>query len=279
MVKVLYPESRVEEYEYRARYLRDEYHMSGDGPRSTEFRINKVLRHVPFEPNDKVLDIGPGKGMLFERIHERVHECCGVDVTPAMVQRLKEKFKDHKNVSFRTGLSSNLPYPDSSFDKVLMVGAFCLQETTTESMQTLKEIRRVAKSNATIYISDVCVVDESMLPPKHLSLSARIQRRLHHDGPVEFFISAKRYLSRKVRILLEREPIIVEPTKGIWFPEAEFREMCMKNSLEPKGFQTEMITGISNSRYDYLLRPFIKGAAFWHSFLEVIFGTNMEVYI
>ena len=86
MVKVLYPTTRVEEYEFRAKYLKDEYHMSGDGPRSTEFRINKILGLVPFDCKDKVLDISPGKGLLFERISGKVSECCGIDVTPAMLE-------------------------------------------------------------------------------------------------------------------------------------------------------------------------------------------------
>ncbi len=279
MVKVLYPVSRAEEYEYRAKYLKDEYHMSGDGPRSTEFRINKILGLVPFERTDKVLDISPGKGLLFERIHEKVSECWGIDVTPAMVQRLEQKFKGLPNISFEMGPSSKLPYPDFYFDKVLMTGAFCLQETKEECIQTLAEIRRVAKNDATIFISDIPVADESTLVPEHLSPITRLRRRIQQDGLWEFFMSVKRYIFWKIRVLLEREPVLVESTKGIWFPESEFREMCRKNRLEPKGFPTEMITGTSSSRYDYLLRPLLPAFAYWQSLFMHAFENNLESYL
>ena len=275
MVKVLYPVSRAEEYEYRAKYLKDEYHMSGDGPRSTEFRINKILRLVPFDRNDKVLDISPGKGLLFERIQNKVSECRGIDVTPAMVQRLKEKFKDRANIAFETGPSHKLPYPDAYFDKVLMTGAFCLQETKGECMQTLAEIRRVAKKDATVFISDIAIVDESTLPSEHLSPVTRLRRRIQQDGIVEFLSSVRRYIFWKTRVLLELEPVVVESTKGIWFPESEFRQMCRKNGLEPTGFPTEMIIGTSPSRYDYLLR-LLHVFAYWQAAYTFTYINNWE---
>lgn len=255
MVKVLHPLTRAEEYEFRAKYLKDESHMAGDGPRATEFRINKTLRLVPFAQTDKVLDISPGKGLLFERIHSNVQECKGIDISPAMVERLKEKFSSYPAISFETGPSCKLPYPDAYFDKILMTGAFCLQETKEECMQTLAEIRRVAKPDALIFISDIAVIDESTIPPEQISPVQRLKRRIVQDGPLEFLLSMKRFAVRKVRVLLEFEPVIVESTRGIWFPDAEFVEMCRLNRLAASGFQTQMVTGPSPSRYDYLIKP------------------------
>lgn len=255
MAKVIQATTRAEEYELRAKYLKDEYQLSGDGPKSTEFRINKVLRLVPFSANDVVLDISSGKGLLFEKIHANVTECHGHDVAPAMVARVQEKFKGYPNISFTCGPSSKLPYANAQFDKVLMTGAFCLQETKEECMQTLAEIRRVAKNDAAIFISDICVVDESKLPPEHISLLARIIRRYKHDGPIEFLGSVKRTILRKVRVLLGTEPVVLNAASGIWFSDAEFVEMCRQNRLDAKGFPTQEITGQSKSRYDYSITP------------------------
>ncbi len=255
MVKVLQPVTRAEEYEYRAKYLKDEGHMSGDGPRSTEFRINKVLRLVPFESNDVVLDISVGKGLLFERIHDKVKECHGTDVTPSMVERVREKFNSYSNIKFELAFSKLLPYPNGMFDKVLMTGAFCLQETKEECMQSLAEIRRVAKPSATILISDIAVKDESKIQPEHVPVLQRLQRRIAQDGPKEFFASLRRYTLQKVRQQLGIEPVLVESTRGIWFPHETFVEMCRQSGLEAKGFQTQMIVGPSPSRNDYLLKP------------------------
>lgn len=255
MGKILQATTRAEEYELRAKYLKDDYQLSGDGPRSTEFRINKVLRLVPFSPNDVVLDISSGKGLLFEKIHASVKECHGHDVAPSLVERVREKFKDHGNVSFTCGPSSKLPYPANSFDKVLMTGAFSLQETKAECMQTLAEMRRVAKTNAVIFISDIAVVDESKLAPEEITGAQRLARRFKQDGAFGFLASFNRYFVQKFRYFFGLEPKLILSDHGIWFDDASFVVMCKENRLEARGFPTEEITGISKSRYDYLITP------------------------
>lgn len=254
-MKVIQATTRAEEYELRAKYLKDDYQLSGDGPASTEFRINKVLRHVPFSPEDRVLDISSGKGLLFEKISNKVKECHGHDVAPAMVERVRKKFAGYPNVSFTCGPSSALPHPDAYFDKVLMTGAFCLQETQEECMQTLAEIRRVAKDTALIFISDIAIVDESKLQPERVSPLRRLVRRFRQDGPARFVGSFMRFVRQKVRQTLGLEPVLIPSNRGIWFPHETFVEMCRAHRLDAKGFPTEEITGTSKSRYDYIIKP------------------------
>jgi ubiquinone/menaquinone biosynthesis C-methylase UbiE len=241
--------------------------MSGDGPRSTEFRINKVLRLMPFEKDDVVLDISAGKGLLFERIHDTVKECHGTDVTPAMVERVAEKFKGYRNVKFKIAFAKQLPYPDAMFDKILMTGAFCLQETYEDCMQALAEIRRVAKPTATILLSDIAIKDESTIVPEEVSALHRLKRRVAQDGVTEFFASLKRYTLQKTRQTFGLEPVLVESTRGIWFPEDTFVDMCKKNGLEAIGFQTQMIIGPSPTRNDYLLKLLTPLVTFLYSHL------------
>ncbi|MER3525144.1 MAG: hypothetical protein C4326_14135 [Ignavibacteria bacterium] len=255
MVKIVKATTRAEEYELRAKYLKDDYQLSGDGPASAAFRIDKVLRLVPFIADDRVLDISSGKGLLFEKISHRVKQCCGHDVAPAIVERVRKKFAHSPNVSFTCGPSSSLPYPDAYFDKVLMTGAFCLQETKDECMQTLAEIRRVAKDNATIFISDIAVVDESKLQPERVSPWRRLIRRFQQDRPVHFVGSVLRFIRQKIRQVLGLEPLLIPSDRGIWFDDATFVAMCRQNRLEARGFPTEEITGTSKSRYDYLITP------------------------
>jgi ubiquinone/menaquinone biosynthesis C-methylase UbiE len=255
MVNVIRATTRAEEYELRAKYLKDDYQLSGDGPASTEFRINKVLRHVPFSTEDRVLDISSGKGLLFEKISARVKECHGHDVAPTMVERVRKKFAGYPNVSFTCGPSSALPYPDAYFDKVLMTGAFCLQETKEECMQTLAEIRRVAKDTALIFISDIAVVDESKIQPERLSPLRRLVRRFKQDGPARFIVSVLRFARQKIRQAFGIEPVLVPSTRGIWFPHETFVAMCKEQRLDATGFPTEEITGTSTSRYDYIIKP------------------------
>jgi hypothetical protein len=255
MAKVLTATTRAEEYELRATYLKDDHELSGDGPRDAEFRINKALRLVPFSPNDRVLDISPGKALLFERIHERVKECHGHDIAQALVERVAKKFQNRPTVSFTCGPPFKLPYADKYFDKVLMTGAFCLQESLDECRQTLAEIRRVAKDSAVIFISDNMVVDESKLAPEHVPFAKRLMRRLTQDGLFGFPASVARFVLRKIRVVLGVEPVIIPSNHGTLVEDAVFLEMCKQTRLTAKGFPTEMITGTSRTRRDYLITP------------------------
>lgn len=255
MMKVLRPSTYAEEYDLRAHYAWDEHQLSGDGYASTDFRIRKTMRHVPFGPNDRVLDISPGKGLLFERIHDKVAECCGHEIAPAMVERVKKKFSTCPNVSFSCGPPSALPFADAYFDTVLMTSAFCLQETIEEAERTLAEIRRVAKPTATIFISDIVIVDELSLPRPRLSAWQRLSRRLRLDGSFRFPLSVARFLVRQCRMWLGLEPVIIEPARGLWIPDPAFIEMCKRNRLAAQGFPTEEITGTSKTRRDYLITP------------------------
>ncbi len=255
MVRIIKATTRAEEYELRAKHLKDDYQLAGDGPRSTAFRIDKVIRLVKFQPGDRVLDISSGKGLLFERIHKTVKDCVGQDVAPALVERVRKKFEGYPNVSFHCSPACKLPYPDASFDKITMTGAFLLQEDAAECMQTLAEIRRVAKPDATIFISDIAIVEEWSLIPPPLSPLQRLKRRFQQDGLVELPVSLWRHARQRLRIWLEIEPIILPSEHGLVFPDAVFVEMCRKNRLLAKGFPTEEVTGTSRSRWDYLIKP------------------------
>lgn len=122
-------------------------------------------------------------------------------------------------------------------------------------MQTLAEIRRVAKPTATIFISDIAVVDESKLQPEHVSPLRRLVRRFKQDGPTRFVGSVLRFARQKLRQTFGREPVLLPSNRGIWFPHETFVAMCRQNRLEATGFPTEEITGTSTSRYDYIIKP------------------------
>ncbi|MBL8330636.1 MAG: methyltransferase domain-containing protein [Rubrivivax sp.] len=255
MVRIIKATTRAHEYELRAKHLKDDYQLAGDGPRSTAFRIDKVLRLVDFQPGDRVLDISAGKGLLFDRIHARVRECVGTDVSPALVERVASRFADRPNVRFVCAMACKLPFEDASFDKITMTGAFLLQETVEECLQSLAEIRRVAKPGATIFISDIAIVEEWSLVPPPLSTWGRLRRRFQQDGIVQLPSSLLRYGLQRLRVMLEIEPIIIPSEHSLVFPDVVFVEMCRKNGLQARGFPTEEVTGTSLSRWDYLIKP------------------------
>ncbi|MBI4553684.1 MAG: class I SAM-dependent methyltransferase [Candidatus Latescibacteria bacterium] len=247
--------SRVEEYDLRARYLKNDYDMAGRGRLETEFLIKRLISLVPFAPEDRVLDIGPGNGLLFHLLHARVAECHGVDPSPAMIERLQQKFRSCPNVQFTRLTSSTLPFPDKSFEKVVLSSVITYMDDRNAVLRTLSEVRRVSTDEAVIFIGEVPFLDEAQAPRPQLPLSERLRHKLREEGMVEFVRSAIIKLSKKLRVLFGREPALIASDHGLHFNEETFLMMCRQSGFEGIVMRTETLHGLSKSRNDYLLHP------------------------
>ena len=100
---------------------------------------------LDLKPGDRVLDLACGTGLNFPHLHELVGEhgqVVGVDLTPAMldIARKMIKMKGWKNVEVREADAAQLPFPDTSFDKVIITFALTI---IPEYMSAIEEVRRV----------------------------------------------------------------------------------------------------------------------------------------
>lgn len=97
---------------------------------------------------DKVLEVGCGTGTLTLAAHKRVGatgETHGIDATEEMIAVARKKnARARGSTTFRVGLLEQIPYPDSTFDKVLC--SFMLFHASANAReQGVKEIFRVLK--------------------------------------------------------------------------------------------------------------------------------------
>ena len=97
------------------------------------------------QPGDHVLDLACGTGLNFPHLHELVGEhgqVVGADLTPAMLdiaRRLIQE-KGWKNVEVREADAAHLPFPDGSFDKVIISFALTI---IPDYVKAIEEIYRV----------------------------------------------------------------------------------------------------------------------------------------
>lgn len=252
-MKVVVAGNRVEEYELRARYLKEDHLLAGRGRKETEFRIRHLVKFLQIAPQDKVLDIGPGNGLLFQLIHRQVSECYGVDPSEAMVERLRKKFALMPTVRFEVAPASRLPFSDRMFDKVVLSGVVSCMENEEEVRKSLAEVKRVAKNGARIYIGEVPFVDEHRLPQQRKTIVEWFRRKMREGGIGELIVSARLQLSRRIRRILELEPVVIPSMHGLYFSDEYFLTMCRENNLEGTTMRTETVHGISSTRNDYVL--------------------------
>jgi len=116
--------------------------------------VEWTISVLDLQPTDRVLEIGSGSGLGIEL----AARCCtiglvaGVDSDPVMVRRSRKRNALHMTygrVFIREGSVSNLPYPDTSFDKVFSISS---AQTWASQLGDLKEIRRVLRPGGKLFV-------------------------------------------------------------------------------------------------------------------------------
>jgi ubiquinone/menaquinone biosynthesis C-methylase UbiE len=79
----------------------------------------QLLAHLQLQPDHRLLDVGGGTGRVTGALAEHVRQACIVDVSPGMLFQAREK-----GLCAYRGVAENLPFPDASFDRILIVDAF-----------------------------------------------------------------------------------------------------------------------------------------------------------
>ncbi|WP_244486493.1 class I SAM-dependent methyltransferase [Bradyrhizobium viridifuturi] len=102
---------------------------------------------LELRPNDRVLEVGFGPGVVIQRLTNTIPagSIAGVDASPEMVQQARARngaaIQDGR-VDLRLGSVEHLPFDDGSFDKVLAINSM---QVWPDAITGLREIRRVTK--------------------------------------------------------------------------------------------------------------------------------------
>lgn len=100
---------------------------------------------LDIQPGDHVLDLACGTGLNFSHLRELVGDdgqVTGADLTPAMLDIARKLIhaKGWKNVEVREADAAYLPFPDGSFDKVIISFALTI---IPDYIKAIEEIHRV----------------------------------------------------------------------------------------------------------------------------------------
>lgn len=117
----------------------------------------KALELLAITDGERVLEIGTGSGHCFERMARLVGDkggCCGADISTGMLKVTRDRLQI-SGLATGSGLccadAGRLPFPDNSFDAILM--AFTLELfDTPEIPQVIKETMRVLKPGGRIAV-------------------------------------------------------------------------------------------------------------------------------
>jgi ubiquinone/menaquinone biosynthesis C-methylase UbiE len=120
-----------------------------------------LARLVAAGPADLAVDLACGPGTLALRFAKHVRWMCAYDLTPAILQRARQKAAQEgllRKLDFVIGDAQTLPFADSSLD--LAVTSYSLHHIS-DPARVIREMARVVKRGGRVGLIDVIVPEDS----------------------------------------------------------------------------------------------------------------------
>jgi ubiquinone/menaquinone biosynthesis C-methylase UbiE len=119
-----------------------------------EEALQLVVDFTGAGPQDTVLDVACGPGLVACAFARAVRHATGIDLTPAMIEQARalQQKKGLTNISWQVGDVLPLPYPPASFSIVTSRFAF---HHFQEPQAVLAEMRRVCTPGGKVMVIDV----------------------------------------------------------------------------------------------------------------------------
>jgi ubiquinone/menaquinone biosynthesis C-methylase UbiE len=113
-----------------------------------------------------VLDVACGPGIISCFFARLAHHVTGIDFVPAMLDRARryQAEQNLSNLTWQLGSSTDLPFPDATFDRVITRFSF---HHFLEPASALREMKRVAKPNGLVLVCDVVPSPETQASFNH----------------------------------------------------------------------------------------------------------------
>jgi len=121
---------------------------------SHEESIRLVIDMATVGPEDDVLDVACGPGLVACPLAEVAHHVTGIDITPAMIEQAKTKQRSMglTNVTWVIGDAVPLPFPDAAFSVVVTRYSF---HHFLDPKAVLSEMVRVCRPGGRVVVIDV----------------------------------------------------------------------------------------------------------------------------
>ncbi|MCA9407723.1 MAG: methyltransferase domain-containing protein [Candidatus Omnitrophica bacterium] len=191
---------------FNANYLKTDADVVEDSKLTTQ-EIDNYLNILQLERGNRLLDVCCGQGRhVMEFIRRGYLNVTGIDRSRFLIQKARATArKENLEVKFKEGDARKLPFSESAFDNVTLLGnSFGYFETVYDDVLVLKEIFRVLKPLGKILI-DITDGDYMIKNFRHRSWEW-IDKN--------YFVCRERSLSSDKKRLISRE-IISHAQKGV----------------------------------------------------------------
>jgi ubiquinone/menaquinone biosynthesis C-methylase UbiE len=121
---------------------------------SNQKALEFIVSSANAGPDDTVLDVACGPGLLVCAFAHIVRHAIGIDLTPAMLEQARKAQQEQglTNITWNQGDVTKLPYPDAHFSIVSCRFVF---HHLQDPLVVLREMARVCKTEGRIVVADI----------------------------------------------------------------------------------------------------------------------------
>jgi SAM-dependent methyltransferase len=133
--------------------------FSSAAPITNEDALRLIVEAAQPRPDDTVLDIACGGGIVVCAFAPHVRRATGIDMTPAMLEEARKLAVDKglANVHWQEGDVASLPYPDAAFTIVVTRFSF---HHFLDPLAVLREMVRVCAPGGRLVAVDTCASED-----------------------------------------------------------------------------------------------------------------------
>lgn len=117
------------------------------------FTIREIAMALELGPNDEVLDIGCGTGIVALTLSPWVHRVHGLDISEKMVNRAKANANGVDNLTFSQGDIVSLDRTLGHFDKICAYSVLQYLRNEDEVFQAFQEVSAMLKQDGIAYLA------------------------------------------------------------------------------------------------------------------------------